>query len=53
MANNKPVLPKLTDPHQWTTGGVVKVGFLAILFYWLFGQTQKWQEVDKHLKNMR
>tara|TARA_E500000331_G_C16819796_1_gene524537 strand:+ start:50 stop:223 length:174 start_codon:yes stop_codon:yes gene_type:complete len=43
----------LTNPNNWTTGGMVKVGIVALIFYWLFGQSKKWQEVDKHLKNMR
>lgn len=44
---------KITDPNTWTTGAVVKVGIIALIFYWLFGQAKHWQEVDKHLKNMR
>jgi hypothetical protein len=43
----------LTDPKNWTTGGVVKVGIIALIFYWLFGAGKKWQEIDKDLKNMR
>jgi hypothetical protein len=43
----------LTDPNTWTTGGVVKVGIIALIFYWLFGAGKKWQEIDKDLKNMR
>ena len=43
----------LTDPNTWTTGAVVKVGIIALIFYWLFGQGKKWQDIDKHLKNMR
>ncbi len=43
----------LADPNTWTTGGAVKIGIIALIFYWLFGQGKKWQEVDKHLRNMR
>jgi hypothetical protein len=56
MANNvvKNINPDaLTDPRNWTTGGVVKVGIIALIFYWLFGASKKWQEIDKDLKNMR
>ena len=43
----------LTNPNNWTTGGVVKIGIVALIFYWLFGATKKWHEIDKDLKNLR
>ncbi len=53
MAKKSNTPNTLTDPNTWTTGGVVKVGIIALIFYWLFGQGKKWQGVDKHLRNMR
>ena len=43
MANNN---------TQITTGTVVKVGIVALILLWLFGQNKKWNEVDQHLKNL-
>ena len=44
---------QLTNPNTWTTGGVVKVGFIALILYWIFGGVKHWNEIDKDLKNMR